>query len=175
MAAISGSPGPTRHRSARILVNTVAKRPTGRYYEEFEVGETWDTKRRTITEADIVNFAGFSGDFHPLHTDEEYCKTTQFKTRIFHGPGAFAIATGLEVSLGLKEGTAIAFMGMTWSIRAPIFPGDTMFVRETVKSKRLSSKPGRGVLTFDVKILNQREEVCQEGDWVLVFHCRPAD
>src|SRR5581483_178516 len=84
-------------------------RPRGKYFEEFVVGESWDSPGRTITEADLVIFAGFSGDYHPLHTDEEYAKATQFGTRIFHGPGAFAVATGLESRLGIKEGTAIAF------------------------------------------------------------------
>lgn len=147
---------------------------TGKYFEEFQVGNTWDTKRRTITESDVVTFAGFSGDFHPLHTDEEYAKTTQFGTRIFHGPGAFAIATGLEVSLGFKEGTAIAFLGMNWTLKSPVFIGDTIFVRETVKAKRETSKPGRGIITFDVKIMNTRGEVCQEGDWMVMFKCKAA-
>lgn len=145
---------------------------TGKFFEDFEVGQTWDTKRRTITEADVVTFAGFSGDYHPLHTDEEYAKTTEFGTRIFHGPGAFAIATGLEVSLGFKEGTAIAFLGMNWKLVGPVLIGDTIFVRETVKTMKRTSKPGRGIITFDVKIMNTRGQVAQEGEWIVMFKCR---
>ena len=144
-------------------------RPRGKFFDEFEIGETWDSPARTITEADLLIFAGYSGDFHPLHTDEEYAKTTQFGRRIFHGPGAFAIATGLESRLGIKEGTAIAFLGMTWSLKAPIFIGDTIRVRETIAIKKESKKPDRGVVTFDVAILNQRDEVCQDGQWVVMF------
>src|SRR3954467_85242 len=84
-----------------------AARPRGMFFDEFELGQSWDSPARTITEADVTLFAGFSGDFNPLHTDEEFAKTTQFGGRIFHGPGVFAIATGLESRLGLKEGTAI--------------------------------------------------------------------
>jgi acyl dehydratase len=148
----------------------VGNRPTGLYFDQFSVGDTWDSPARTITEADLVIFAGYSGDFNPVHTDEEYAKTTQFGTRIFHGPGAFAIATGLESRLGIKEGTAIAFLGMTWTLKAPVFIGDTIRVRETVaETKASSSKPDRGIVTFDVQILNQRDESCQEGQWVVMF------
>ena len=148
----------------------VGNRPTGLYFDQFSVGDTWDSPGRTITEADLVIFAGYSGDFNPVHTDEEFAKTTQFGTRIFHGPGAFAIATGLESRLGIKEGTAIAFLGMTWTLKAPVFIGDTIRVRETVaETKASSSKPDRGIVTFDVQILNQRDESCQEGQWVVMF------
>ncbi len=144
-------------------------RPTGRFFDEFEIGQSWDSPARTITEADLLFFAGYSGDYHPLHTDEEYAKTTQFGRRIFHGPGAFAIATGLESRLGIKEGTAIAFLGMNWSLKAPIFIGDTIRVREKIAEKRPSKKPDRGVIVFDVQILNQRDEICQDGQWIVMF------
>ena len=128
---------------------------------------------RTITEADLVTFAAFSGDFNPMHTDEEWAKTTQFGGRIFHGPGVFAIATGFESRLGLKEGTAIAFLGMTWSLKDAVQPGDTIHVRETIAAVRSSSKPDRGIVTFDVEVLNQRGEVCQDGQWVVMFRREP--
>lgn len=69
---------------------------TGLYFDDFEVGQTWVTPKRTITDGELTAFAGISGDFNPLHIDEEFAKTTQFGGRIFHGPGVFAIATGLE-------------------------------------------------------------------------------
>ena len=152
---------------------TIATKPTGKYYEDLNVGDEWTSAGRTMTETDIVIFAGFSGDYHPLHTNEEYAKTTQFGTRMVHGPAVFAIATGLEVSLGIKNGTAVAFLGMTWNNRLPVFPGDTIRVYETVASKRESKKPDRGLVVFDVRVLNQRDEVVQEGQWNLLMYRRP--
>ncbi len=106
-------------------------RPSGKFLDDFNIGDKWDSLSPTITEADVTIFAGFSGDYHPLHTDAEFAKKTQFGQRLFHGPGAFAIVTGLESRLGLKEGTAIAFLGMTWSLKAPVFIGDTICARRS--------------------------------------------
>jgi acyl dehydratase len=142
----------------------------GMYFDDFALDQSWVSPARTITEADCANFAGISGDFNPLHTDEEYARTTQFGGRIFHGPGVFAIATGLESRLGIKEGTAIAFLGMTWNMRNVVKIGDTIRVVERVKELRpSSSKPDRGIVVFDVQVLNQRDEVCQDGEWLVMF------
>jgi acyl dehydratase len=157
------------HEENKNVSTKTPPRPTGKYFDEFSIGDTWDSPGRTITEADLVIFAGFSGDFNPVHTDEEYAKTTQFGKRIFHGPGAFALATGLESRVGIKEGTAIAFLGMTWNLKAPIYIGDTIRVRETVAAKRETKKPDRGIITFDVQILTHRDEVSQDGQWVVMF------
>jgi acyl dehydratase len=141
----------------------------GRYYEDFALGERFVSPRRTITEADIVWFAGFSGDYNPIHTDETFARGTTFGTRILHGPAGFAIATGLESRLGLKDGTAIAFLGMTWDLRAPIKPGDTVHVVETVSGKRETSKGDRGIVFFRVELVNQDGVVCQEGEWKVLM------
>lgn len=140
-----------------------------RYYEELNVGDSWESPRRTITEADVVMFAALSGDHNPIHTDEEFAKTTQFGGRILHGPAAFAIATGLESRLGIKEGTAIAFLGMTWDLRGPVKIGDTIRVRQRVASKRETKKPGAGIVNFHVEIVNQRNEVVQDGEWKIMM------
>lgn len=147
---------------------------TGLYFDDFHVGQSWSTPRRTITDGELTAFAGISGDFNPLHTDEEFAKTTQFGGRIFHGPGVFAIATGLESRLGIKEGTAIAFLGMNWNLQAPVKVGDTIHVEQTVAEVRPSrSKSDRGVITFNVSIKNQRGETCQSGQWFVMFSRRP--
>ena len=148
--------------------------PNAHYFEDFTVGHEWVSPRRTITEADIVMFAGLTGDYNPLHTDEEFAKTTPFGGRILHGPGVFAIATGLEMRLGLKEGTAIAFLGMTWDLREPVRIGDTISVFQRVKAIRQTKNPMRGIVTFWVEVRNQRGETCQEGEWKVMFNGRPA-
>ncbi len=145
----------------------------GLYFDEFTVGQSWVTPARTITEADLVNFAGISGDFNPLHTDEEFARQTQFGGRIFHGPGVFAVATGLEARLGIKEGTAIAFLGMTWNLKGAVRIGDTIRVKQQVAELRPSrSTPDRGIVTFDVQVKNQRDEVCHDGQWLVMFQRR---
>ncbi len=146
----------------------------GRYFEELTVGECFESPRRTITEADLTMFAGFSGDFNPLHTDEEFARNTAFKTRILHGPAGLAIATGLESRLGLKDGTAIAMLGLTWEFRAPIKVHDTIHVVERVSEKRETSKPDRGIVTFAVELVNEARVVCQAGDWKVMMKRRPA-
>ncbi|MEU1595147.1 MaoC/PaaZ C-terminal domain-containing protein [Streptomyces sp. NPDC005708] len=150
---------------------------TVRYLEDLIVGDNWVTKARTITETDVVTFATWSGDMHPLHTNEEYARSTEFGRRIAHGPGALSIAFGLEMSLGWKDPSAIAFLGIRdWSMRAPIFIGDTIFVRERVTEIRPSkSKPDRGIVVTRVELCNQRDEICQEGDWVVLLSRRPEE
>ncbi|ROM50863.1 MaoC/PaaZ C-terminal domain-containing protein [Pseudomonas rhodesiae] len=144
------------------------------YFDELDVGKEWNSPRRTITEADIVMFAALTGDHNPVHTDEEFAKNTVFGGRILHGPAGFAIATGLESRLGIKEGTAIAFLGMTWDLRGPIKIGDTIHVYQRVDSKRETKKPGVGIVNFHVSLRNQRGESVQEGEWKIMMHCKPA-
>ena len=67
----------------------------GKKYDQWVIGETYETARRTVTETDIIIFAGISGDFNPLHTDLEFAKTTPYKTRIAHGALILSISTGL--------------------------------------------------------------------------------
>jgi acyl dehydratase len=143
--------------------------PNARYYEGFNVGDRWESPRRTITEADVVMFAALTGDHNPIHTDEEFAKTTIFGGRLLHGPAGFAIATGLESRLGIKEGTAVAFLGMTWDMKGPIKIGDTIRVVQKVTHKRETKKPTQGIVFFHVALVNQRNEVVQEGEWKVMF------
>ena len=145
----------------------------GLYFDDFAKGQEWVSPARTITEADLVNFAGLSGDFNPLHTDEEFSRQTQFGGRIFHGPGVFSVAIGLESRLGIKEGTAIAFLGMTWNLKGPVHIGDTIRVEQSVQELRPSrSKSDRGIVAFDVRVINQHQETVHDGEWVVMFRRR---
>lgn len=146
--------------------------PNAKFFEDFVVGEEWLTPRRTIGETDIVMFAAMTGDHNPVHTDEIFAQQTPFGARILHGPAVFAIATGLEFRLGLKEGTAIAFLGMTWDLKAPVLMGDTIHVYQRVESVRRTSNPGRGIVNFWLEVRNQRGAVCQQGEWKVMFHSR---
>jgi acyl dehydratase len=152
--------------------NALSVGPNALYFEDFVVGNEWKTPRRTIAEADVVMFAAMTGDYNPVHTDELFAQSTPFGTRILHGPAVFAIATGLEFRLGLKEGTAIAFLGMEWNLKSPVLIGDTIHVYQRVESLRPTKKPARGIVTFWVEVRNQKGDVCQEGQWKVMFHTR---
>lgn len=144
------------------------------YFEEFELGREYVTRSRTITEADVVAFAGLSGDFNPLHVDEEFGKTTIFGTRIAHGLLGLSVASGLINQLGIGEGTVMAFLGLTWNFKGVIRFGDTITVRQTVSEKRETSKSDRGILRMAITVLNQHGEVVQDGEHVLMVKRRPA-
>ena len=141
----------------------------GRYWDEFSEGDTFVTKGRTITETDILNFAGLSGDFNPLHTDEEFAKKTVFGKRIAHGLLGLAVSSGLSQGLALTEGTLLAFLGLEWKFAGPVFIGDTVHAEQTVSHLRATSNPKRGILTFDCKLINQDGKVVQEGKRTLMI------
>ena len=147
----------------------------GKWFEEFEVGMQVTSPGRTVTEADIVNFAGVSGDFNVIHTDAETVKITPYGQRIAHGLLGLSIASGLVArSPGADQHRLVAFLGMTWDFRNPVFIGDTIYVVQTVASKRPTSKPGLGIVVYDAKVINQRNEVCQEGQWKVMYMMRNA-
>lgn len=146
----------------------------GLYFEEFNEGMILETRGRTITETDVVNFAGISGDFNPMHTNEEFAKTTQFGKRVSHGMAVLSMATGLAYQMGFLEGTVLAFTGLEWKFRAPVFIGDTVRVRITVTKKREMKRAGGGFVTCDIQVLNQDDAVTQKGEWTFLMASRAA-
>jgi len=141
----------------------------GRCFEEFAVGDTCESPGRTVTEADVVAFAGLSGDYNQLHTDAEFAKGTLFGGRIAHGLLGLSIASGLASRLGFIEGTAQAFTGLEWKFRGPIMIGDTIRARFEVSSTRPMARLGGGFVTLSVSVLNQRDEVVQKGAWTVLM------
>ena len=148
--------------------------PRGLYFEDFEVGLEFTTPRRTLTQTDIVNYSGLSGDFLPPHVDWEFCKQQPYGEPIAQGPLVLAIAAGLLCQSGISQGTVVAMLGVDkWRIHAPVKHGDTLHVIQTVLSKRPSSKGGRGIVTFLRRIINQRDEVVQSLEITNMFLSRP--
>ncbi|MBE9473228.1 MAG: MaoC family dehydratase N-terminal domain-containing protein [Chloroflexi bacterium] len=147
--------------------------PRGRYFEEFEIGDEIETVARTITEADVVLFAGLSGDYNQLHTDAEFAKGTLFGERIAHGLLGLSIASGLVSRQGFVEGTIEAFTALEWKFRAPIKIGDTVHVHASVRRKKEMPRLGGGFITFDVRLLNQRDETAQKGTWTVLIKSAP--
>ncbi len=145
------------------------------YFEDFEVGQRFTTPGRTVTEADIVNFAGVSGDFNPIHMDAEHAKGTPFGERIAHGLLVLAMLTGLRQRMGVMDGTLIAWVEIrNYRFLKPVFIGDTIRGETEVVEKRETSRPDRGILVQRVRVLNQRGEVVQEGEFVTLVRRKTA-
>jgi len=125
-----------------------------KYFDQLEVGETWTSRGRTITESDIVMFAAFTGDWYPLHTDKEWAAETQFKARIAHGMLVLAVSSGLWQ---ITPGVVVAFYGMD-KVRfvGPTFIGDTIHVESEVIEK--TERGHEGLATFQNAVKNQRGE-----------------
>ncbi|MAU00131.1 MAG: dehydratase [Anaerolineaceae bacterium] len=138
---------------------------TGLTYEEFELGAVYDTQARTITEADVVTFAGLSGDYNPLHTDAEAAKNTPFGERIAHGTLTVAISTGMANMTGLMAGTTIALMEQNIQYKGAVKFGDTVRLQMEVIEKRETSKPDRGIVKLAARVLNQRDELVVDMVW----------
>ena len=156
-------------------MSKVLKGPTGLYFEEFDIGDSAVTASRTITEADIVNFMGVSGVFEELHMSVEYIREHSiFGKRVSPGPLTFIVAEGLAVQLGFIHHTGMALLGidkMRWP--APVFCGDTVHVEITVREKKETSKPDRGVVTFKHVVRKQDGEVVLEMHKVRMLRRRP--
>ena len=146
----------------------------GRYWEEIDVGEEYLSPGRTVTETDIVNFAGLSGDWNILHTDAESMKHSLYGERIAHGLLGLAISSGLSARAMPQPFATLAFTGMRWRFKGPIRIGDTISVQVRVREKREGSKPDRGLLVVSRRVLNQRGEVVQEGEADLLIARRPT-
>lgn len=149
---------------------------TGSYFEDFEVGEKYSTAARTMTEADIVNFAGISGDYNAVHTDEEFNRSLELGGRFAHGVLTLAILTGLNDRTGVFEGTILAFLGMNkLSFKKYVRPGDTIHAEVEILSKRESKKPGRGIITSRFTGVNQDGELVMDSEMVVMMRRRPSN
>ncbi len=144
----------------------------GRTFDEFEIGEEIVSDARTLTEADVVNFACLSGDFHPEHTDEEYAKKGPLGERIAHGLLIMSIATGLLNQTGAFEGTTIAVLEMRVRFIKAVKFGNTIRAIQRIVGKKETSKTDRGVLTSHVMVLNQDDQTVLEADLVELLYRR---
>lgn len=149
------------------------REPRGLFFEDWTLGETYLTPRRTVTQTDIVNFACLSGDFNAPHVDHEFCKEQPYGEPIAHGPLVLAIAGGLMCQSGVNDGTIVAMMGTDeWRIHKPVKHGDTLHVVMVPREKRRTSKGDRGIVTFDREIRNQRDEAVHTMKSSSMYQCR---
>lgn len=135
----------------------------GRLFDEFSVGQRFETPSRTITEADIGTFAGLTGDYNPVHTDEVFAAATGFGGRIAHGPMGIGIAFGLAARLDLIDGTVVALLGVTWDFKAPMRPGSTIRALIEVVETRNVSNPAHGLLGLSIMLVDEAGKPLQEG------------
>ncbi|MBK9607951.1 MAG: dehydratase [Betaproteobacteria bacterium] len=146
-------------------------RQSGLRYADLHVGMAFRSPGRTITDADLVAFAGLTGDYSELHTSDVYAKSSQFGRRVAHGMLGLAYAHGLMwPRTGELRETAVAFLGIDgWKFVGPIFVGDTIFVNYTLGELRDSkSRPTQAIAVFDVEIVNQDGGVVQRGKKALL-------
>lgn len=144
------------------------------YFDDFTTGATFTTGGRTITEADIVNFAGISGDFNPIHTNARHAAATPFGQRIAHGLLILSIASGLTTQMGVFGDKVEAFRSLEWKFTAPIFIGDTIHVEIAVGETKAMRRMGIGSVDFDVRVVKQDGSVAMRGSWTVLFRLRPA-
>lgn len=149
-----------------------SKNPPGRYYESFKEGERLVTVGRTVTENDIQQFAGLSGDYNQLHTDREYAAESVYGRRIAHGMLVVSIVSGLAARTGFSDGTAIALTKIDWKLRKPVFAGDTIRAElEVLRKKRVSEAQG-GFVEFKVSVINQEDTTVHRGKWTVMMKSR---
>ncbi len=146
--------------------------PRGLYFEDFSLGDVITSAGRTITEADIVNFAGLTGDFTQLHTNVEAARQGPFGQRVAHGLLGLAIASGMLVQLGYLEGTLLAFRELSWRFSLPVYIGDTLRASSKVAELKPLRRLGAGAVTFGVELLNQQDQVVQSGRWMVLVACK---
>ena len=145
-----------------------------KYYEDYQIGDTFETASLTITESHLVQWAGLTQDFYPLHMDAEYAATTVMKERVAHGPFLFALSVG---QMCLKEwinyDAIIAWLGSDIKMLKPVRIGDTVHVLAEVTEMRETSKPHQGIQMWLYKVINQRDEVVMENTMKFMMHRKP--
>jgi acyl dehydratase len=143
------------------------------YFEDIPLGEEYTSPGRTVTEADIVIFAGLSGDYNVLHTDAEHMKSSQFGERIAHGLLVLSIQQGL-LSRVMPAWVNPLSAELTWKFRGPVRIGDTIRAQARISGKKDASKAQCGIVSVERRVLNQRDEVVQEGETEHLVERRPA-
>lgn len=150
--------------------------PRGMYFDEFQPGIKITTVGRTVTESDVVAFAGLSGDYNQIHTDAEYSRSSLAGQRVAHGLLVLSIASGLAVQTGMMEGTILYFREITqWKFVKPVFIGDTIHVVIEVTETKEMRRIGSGSVTMELEVLNQRNEVVHRGLWNVLVALRPSE
>ncbi len=144
-----------------------------KYGDDFAVGEIYQTAGITLTETHIVNWAGLTMDFYPLHMDAEYAAASQFGERLVHGPMIFALAVGLVAQAGFGGDAAIAWLGVdNMRMLQPVRIGDTIRVEVEIADQKVTSDPRKGVQVWRYRVINQKDQMVMHFDYSMMFHLR---
>lgn len=145
------------------------------YFEDFDVGQSFESGGRTITETDLTFFSMLSGDWNPIHADAEFAKSTRYGQRVVHGTLGIAIATGMLHELGIFHESAVAMMSINqWKFVAPILVGDTLHLRLEITELDPGKSERVGRLGRRFVMVNQRDEIVQDGMSDLLIKKRAA-
>lgn len=156
------------------MTSTISS-PRGLYFEEFQPGQRIISPGRTITESDIVTFAGLSGDFNQMHVDAEYSKNAPFGQRVAHGLLGLSVASGLAVQTGVLSGTVIAFREIDeWKFVKPIYIGDTLHVEMEVIETKEMRRIGGGLVVIELDVKKQTGETVMKGNWKALVALKPS-
>lgn len=148
---------------------------TALYFEDFEIGQTFTSPGRTVTEADVINFASMTGDNNQVHTDAEFAAHTRYGQRIAHGLLGASLCLGLLSRVGVFDGSSVALLGIDdWRFVRPIFIGDTVHCTVTITGTRLTSGGRTGILDRDLQLINAAGDVVQQGRMNLMVLTRDA-
>ena len=142
------------------------------YFEDLEVYFTYETPAITVSEAHILGFAGLTGDFTDVHVDETFAQEMGFKSRLAHGILVLGLIDALK-NRCLVSFHVVAALNWNWQFSDPIYIGDRLRAKLTIKDKRLTSKGNRGIVTLGIQGINQDEKVVQEGTNQIMVLTRP--
>lgn len=148
-------------------------RMESQYFEDFKVGDAFDTRARTVTETDVAGLVSLTWDHHPLYTDAEYARRTPFGERIAPPLLGIAFAVGLDAPLAMAAGTCQGFTRTDWRFRGPIKIGETIALEQTITACREEDEQ-KGLVTIDMEIVNQRGEVSISGTRYMVVSRKPS-
>jgi acyl dehydratase len=144
-----------------------------KYGDDFRIGDVHETAAITVTEAHVVNWAGLTGDFYPLHMDREFAAKTQFGERLAHGPLIFGLAVGLVSLAGFGGDAAIAWLGVDdMRMLQPVRIGDTVRVHVEVREHMPTSNPHKAVQVWRYTVRNQHDKDVMTFDYKMMFHMR---
>ncbi len=134
------------------------------YFEDLKQGEVFESTGRTVTETDMTFFSMLSGDWNPIHCDQDFASKTRFGERLVHGAYGIAIATGMMHTLGIFEKSAVAMMSISdWKFLKPITVGMTLRLRLTILDFEAGTSARVGRVNRRLQLVNERDEVVQDG------------